>query len=68
MGKKYTQETILHIFKYILLTLYMVVPFISIAQNATSNHNFTGKWITTPEFSNLAKTNVFHRQLDKQSA
>ncbi|MBO5255724.1 MAG: family 78 glycoside hydrolase catalytic domain, partial [Opitutales bacterium] len=68
MKNTHTQEIILHIFKYTLLTLFIVIPFTSIAQNATSNHNFDGKWITTPEFSNLEKTNVFHRQLDKQSA
>ena len=29
------------------------------------SHIFTGKWITTKEFSRLNPRNVFHKQLDK---
>ena len=35
---------------------------------ATSEHNFEGVWITSDEFANIPKTDVFHRQLDRKRA
>ncbi len=61
------KDSAFHIYKFILIAVSLLLPFTSIAKNATGNHNFEGKWITTPEFENLPKTNVFHRQLDKRS-
>lgn len=68
MNKKNTQKQFSRIFKYLLLITFLILPIISFGKNATSKHSFEGKWITTAEFENLPKTNVFHRQLDKQSA
>ncbi len=57
---------------YILLAgVFVLSPIFANASSinsATSEHKFSGVWITTPEFENLQKTNVFHRQLDKVSA
>ncbi len=36
--------------------------------DSTPKHNFKGVWITSPEFENLPKINVFHRQKDKARA
>ena len=33
----------------------------------TNNHRFKGKWITSAEFAELEKINVFHRYLDEVS-
>ena len=31
-----------------------------------TTRNFSGKWITSADFSKLEPINVFHRQLDKK--
>ena len=57
-----------HTLQILLILLFSISSFAITNRNATSNHDFQGQWITSPEFENLPKTNVFHRQLDKNSA
>ncbi len=57
------------ILKKIVFALTMIVAFVATAQshnNATSLHFFKGKWITTPDFENKPKLDVFHREPNKK--
>ena len=59
------------IFKTSVLAAIAFFSFVSAALSetaATSEHNFEGVWITSDEFANIPKTDVFHRQLDRKRA
>ncbi len=60
----------LQILYIVCASIFALSPIFANAEdriNATTAHNFSGVWITTPEFENLPKINVFHRQTDTKA-
>ena len=54
------------IFFFLITTIAVSTAFAQSQKNATSQHFFNGEWITTPEFENKPKLNIFHREVNKQ--